>query len=193
MAYAREVLTGKNGAVKVANATGGGSYYDPTEGTYATIAEVRSWSVEHTMDTVEFTNMSSNGIRRYKPTFKTWTGTIELYIPYEETTVDNALVHTETLLEDYAADVADDPAATETDESVDYVERIVTGAELYFQLYVDGDNDASTSYDGYGIVTGVSRSVAFDGMAEMTITVQGNSDLTIGSDATGYVASVEPE
>lgn len=185
MAYAREVLTGKNGAVKVANATGGGSYYDPEEGTYATIAEVRSWSVEHTMDTVEFTNMSSNGIRRYKPTFKTWTGTIELYIPYEETTVDDELVHTETLLEDYAED-SETPA-------VDYVERIVTGSELYFQLYVDGDNDASTSYDGYGIVTGVSRSVAFDGMAEMTITVQGNSDLTLGTDATGYAATVEPE
>jgi hypothetical protein len=188
MAYAREVLTGKNGAVKVANATGGGSYYDPAEGTYATIAEVRSWSVEHTMDTVEFTNMSSNGIRRYKPTFKTWTGTIELYIPYEETTVDDVLVHTETLLEDHAADIAGDDQADPVVEAVDYVDRIVTGSELYFQLYVDGDNDASTSYDGYGIVTGVSRSVAFDGMAEMTITVQGNSDLTIGAGAAGYDA-----
>lgn len=190
MAYAREVLTGKNGAVKIANATGGGSYYDPTEGSYSTIAEVRSWSVEHTMDTVEFTNMSSNGIRRYKPTFKTWTGTIELYIPYEETTVSSALVHTEKLLEDHANNLGDDGHDSGgAGDDTDYVTQIVTGAELYFQLYVDGDNDASTSYDGYGIVTGVSRSVAFDGMAEMTITVQGNSDLTIGTDADGYDAT----
>ena len=184
MAYAREVLTGKNGAVKVANATGGGSYYDPAEGTYSTVAEMRSWSVEQTMDTVEFTNMSSNGIRRYKPTFKTWTGTLELYIPYEETTVTDALVHTETLLENDAANTGD-PAT-------DYVTQIVIGSELYFQFYVDGNNNASTSYDGYGIVTGVSRSVAFDGMAEMTITVQGNSDLTLGTDASGYEASEAP-
>lgn len=180
MAYKREVLTGKNGAVKIANATGGGSYYDPTEGTYKTIAEVRSWSVEHTMDTVEFTNMSSNGIRRYKPTFKTWTGTIELYIPFEENEADPN-VYTEKLLED------DSTQGTAPND--DLVLQITVGNEFYFQLYADDTSASSTSYDGYGIVTGVSRSVAFDGMAEMTITVQGNSDLTLGTDATGYNAT----
>jgi predicted secreted protein len=189
MAYAREVLTGKNGAVKIANATGGGSYYDPVEGTYSTIAEVRSWSVEHTMDTVEFTNMSSNGIRRYKPTFKTWTGTVELYIPHEE--ADG--VYTEKLLEDHANNNGVDgvPGGDPSDDT-DYVTQITVGNEFYFQLYVDDSQATTTSYDGYGIVTGVSRSVAFDGMAEMTITVQGNSDLTLGTDATGYAASIEP-
>jgi hypothetical protein len=193
MAYAREVLTGKNGAVKIANATGGGSYYDPVEGSYSTIAEVRSWSVEHTMDTVEFTNMSSNGIRRYKPTFKTWTGTVELYIPHAE--ADG--VYTETLLEDRAVNdpaVEADPNATppvEASDGTNDVTQITVGNEFYFQLYVDDSDATTTSYDGYGIVTGVSRSVAFDGMAEMTITVQGNSDLTIGTDGTGYVSTVE--
>ena len=188
MAYKREVLTGKNGAVKIANATGGGSYYDPVEGTYKTIAEVRSWSVEHTMDTVEFTNMSSNGIRRYKPTFKTWTGTIELYIPFEEDEATST--YTEKLLEDDANNLGvDGQAGGDPSDDTDYVTQITVGNEFYFQLYADDTSDSSTSYDGYGIVTGVSRSVAFDGMAEMTITVQGNSDLTIGADANGYSAT----
>lgn len=164
---ARQVRTGKSGAVKIATATNGGSYDDPTEGTYETVAEVRSWSVEHNMDTVEYTNMSSDGIRKYLPTFKTWTGTVELYIPFDDATQDN-----EILTEEATA-----------------VNAIVVGDQYFFQLYVDDSADANSSYDGYGYVTGVSRSVAFDGMAEMTITVQGNSDLTISNAATGYVTT----
>ena len=166
---ARQVRTGKSGAVKLATSTGGGSYDNPTEGVYETVAEVRSWSVEHTMDTVEYTNMSSDGIRKYLPTFKTWTGTVELYIPYDDTTQDN-----ETLTEENSA-----------------VTGIVAGDTYFFQLYVDDSAVANSSYDGYGIVTGVSRSVAFDGMAEMTISVQGNSDLTISNAATGFVSGNE--
>ena len=165
---ARQVRTGKSGAVKIATSTGGGSYDDPTEGTYETVAEVRSWSVEHNMDTVEYTNMSSDGIRKYLPTFKTWTGTVELYIPFDDATQDN-----EILVEDVANATG----------------AIVVGDQYFFQLYVDDSADANSSYDGYGYVTGVSRSVAFDGMAEMTITVQGNSDLTISNAATGFVTT----
>lgn len=165
---ARQVRTGKSGAVKIATSTGGGSYDDPTEGTYETVAEVRSWSVEHNMDTVEYTNMSSDGIRKYLPTFKTWTGTVELYIPFDDDTQDN-----EILVEDVANATG----------------AIVVGDQYFFQLYVDDSAEANSSYDGYGYVTGVSRSVAFDGMAEMTITVQGNSDLTISNAATGFVTT----
>ena len=165
---ARQVRTGKSGAVKIATSTGGGSYDDPTEGTYETVAEVRSWSVEHNMDTVEYTNMSSDGIRKYLPTFKTWTGTVELYIPFDDATQDN-----EILVEDVANATG----------------AIVVGDQYFFQLYVDDSAEANSSYDGYGYVTGVSRSVAFDGMAEMTITVQGNSDLTISNAATGFVTT----
>ena len=165
---ARQVRTGKSGAVKIATSTGGGSYDDPTENAYETIAEVRSWSVEHTMDTVEYTNMSSDGIRKYLPTFKTWTGTVEIYIPFDDATQDN-----EILVEEVANTTG----------------AIVVGDQYFFQLYVDDSAAANTSYDGYGYVTGVSRSVAFDGMAEMTITVQGNSDLTISNADTGFVTT----
>jgi hypothetical protein len=170
---ARQVRTGKSGAVKIANSTLGGSYEDPTEGAYETIAEVRSWSVEHTMDTVEYTNMSSDGIRKYLPTFKTWTGTVELYIPFD----DGGNKDNEILVEDANATVT----------------GITTGDQYFFQLYVDDSAETNTSYDGYGYVTGVSRSVAFDGMAEMTITVQGNSDLTISNAATGFGPIPDPE
>ena len=175
---ARQVRTGKSGAVKIATSTLGGSYDDPTEGTYETIAEVRSWSVEHTMDTVEYTNMSSDGIRKYLPTFKTWTGTVELYIPFDDAAQDNEILTEEN--------------ATSGDPAVPVVGTITTGDQYFFQLYVDDSDAANSSYDGYGYVTGVSRSVAFDGMAEMTITVQGNSDLTISNALTGFEPNPTP-
>jgi hypothetical protein len=180
---ARQVKTGKSGAVKIATSTGGGSYANPTEGDYETIAEVRSWSVEHTMDTVEYTNMSSDGIRKYLPTFKTWTGTVELYIPFDDDFDhdDDGAAETPT------AEVLKE-RLTETGTTVG---QIAVGDQYFFQLYVDDSDVANGSYDGYGYVTGVSRSVAFDGMAEMTITVQGNSDLTISYGNTGFVTGNE--
>ena len=149
---ARITKAGTGGAVRVAVAG---------ETTYETIAELRSWSVEESADTVEDTNMGSGSVRSYKTTHKTWSGTADVYIAYEDDGTTEIENFTETAL------------ATAT------VPQITIGTSYEFQFYADdSDTTNNEKYAGTGIVTGISRSVAHDGMAEMSVTIQGNSALT---------------
>lgn len=136
--------------------TGGAVHIDVAGGsTYETIAEIRSWSVEESADTVESTNMGSAGVRSYKLTHKTWSGTADLYIPID-----------------------DSDGSEQFTEQNSIVSTIVIGTTYEFKFYVDDSTASFESYAGTGIVTGISRSVAHDGMAEMSVTIQGNSALT---------------
>jgi len=136
--------------------TGGAVHIDVAGGsTYETIAEIRSWSVEESADTVESTNMGSAGVRSYKTTHKTWSGTADLYIPID-----------------------DSDGSEQFTEQNSIVSTIVIGTTYEFKFYVDDSTASFESYAGTGIVTGISRSVAHDGMAEMSVTIQGNSALT---------------
>ena len=136
--------------------TGGAVHIDVAGGsTYETIAEIRSWSVEESADTVESTNMGSAGVRSYKTTHKTWSGTADLYIPID-----------------------DSDGSEQFTEQNSIVSTIVIGTTYEFKFYVDDSTGSFESYNGTGIVTGISRSVAHDGMAEMSVTIQGNSALT---------------
>ena len=136
--------------------TGGAVHIDVAGGsTYETIAEIRSWSVEESADTVESTNMGSAGVRSYKLTHKTWSGTADLYIPID-----------------------DSDGSEQFTEENSALAGISIGATYEFKFYVDDSTASFESYAGTGIVTGISRSVAHDGMAEMSVTIQGNSALT---------------
>jgi hypothetical protein len=140
----------------------GGAVHISVDGAaaYETIAEIRSWSVDESADTTECTTMGSDGVRAYKTTHKTWTGTADLYIPY--TYVDAS---PDTLEEQF----------TEEDS---LVTGITVGTQYDFKFYADDTLATFESYNGKGIVTGISRSVSHDGMAEMSVTIQGNSLLT---------------
>jgi len=122
-----------------------------------TVAELRSWSVEESADTVEDTNMGSGGVRSYKTTHKTWTASADVYIAYDSAS-SNVENFTTTL-------VADTPT----------VATITVGTEYSWSFYAEVGGEA---YTGTGIVTGVSRSQSHDGMAEMSVSIQGNSALT---------------
>lgn len=126
---------------------------------YETVAELRSWSLDESSDVVESTNMSSNRTRSYIATHKTWTGTMDVYQTFDESTGNHQY----------------------TQEGGQAVSVIAVGETYKFKFYVDDSTATFAHYDGDGIVTGISRSVAHDGMAEMTITVQGNSALTEGA------------
>lgn len=143
---ARITKNGTGGAVHIT--TDGGS-------TFETIAEIRSWSVDESVDTVEDTNMGSSGVRSYKTTHKTWSGSADLYIPFDDTDTSEQLT-----------------------EENSVVATIAIGTTYDFKFYADDSTASFESYNGKGIVTGISRSVAHDGMAEMSITIQGNSALT---------------
>jgi predicted secreted protein len=146
--------TGTGGAVRIA--VGGTTDFE-------TVANLRSWSVDESVDTVEDTSMSSNGIRSYKTTHKTWSASADVYL-----TFDNATATAE--VENFG-----ETAVAASDGS----DAITIGTSYEWEFYADdGDTFGHESYKGTGIVTGVSRSLSHDGMAEMSVTIQGNSALT---------------
>lgn len=148
---ARITKAGTGGAVQISDDSGSN---------YETIAEMRSWSLEESADTTECTNMSSGGVRKYKTTHKTWSGSMDVYIAFDDT----------------ATGTTDAEQFTEVNTEVT---GITVGTEYMFKFYPDDSVSTDQSYTGTGIVTGISRSVAHDGMAEMSITVQGNSTITL--------------
>lgn len=121
-----------------------------------TVAELRSWSIEESADTVEDTNMGSGGIRSYKATHKTWSASADVYIAYDDASAG---------IENFTTELS--ASATVT--------SIVVGSTYSWTFFADSTGDG---YVGSGIVTGVSRSQTHDGMAEMSVTIQGNGGLT---------------
>ena len=121
--------TGSEGTVKVgANA----------------IAEIRSFSIEESADTLEDTTMGDTA-RTYKPSLTTYTGTIDVLWDETDTNGQNALT---------------------------------IGASVTLNLYPEGDASGDTYYTGAAIVTGRTINSSFDGLVEMSISVQGNGALT---------------
>jgi hypothetical protein len=55
------------------------------------------------------------------------------------------------------------------------------GSELTFTFLPEGDTAGDYSLSGSGIVTGISRSQAHDGLVEISFSVQGSGALTIGT------------
>ena len=145
--------TGTGGAVRIA--VGGTSSYE-------TVANLRSWSVDESIDTVEDTNMASNGSRTYKTTHKTWTATADVYLTF-----------------DAATSTAEVENFSETVVASSTIDAITIGTSYEWEFYADdSDSHGHESYNGTGIITGISRSLAHDGLAEMSVTIQGNSLLT---------------
>ena len=108
------------------------------------IAEIRSFSIEETADTLEDTSMGDSA-RTYKPSLTSFSGSVDVF--WDET------------------DSAGQGALT-------------IGAEVTLNLYPEGDTAGDTYLSGAAIVTGRSVSSSFDGLVEMSISVQGNGALT---------------
>jgi len=121
--------TGSEGTVKVgANA----------------IAEIRSFSIEETADTVEDTTMGDTA-RTYKPSLTSFTGSVDVFWDETDTTGQGALT---------------------------------IGALVTLNLYPEGDTSGDTYITGSAIVTGRSITSSFDGLVEMSISVQGTGALS---------------
>lgn len=108
------------------------------------IAEIRSYSIEESADTLEDTSMGDTA-RTYKPSLTNYTGSIDVL--WDET------------------DSAGQGALT-------------IGAEVTLNLYPEGDASGDVYYTGSAIVTGRTITGTYDGLVEMSITVQGNGALT---------------
>tara|TARA_R100000951_G_scaffold14884_2_gene11653 strand:- start:7349 stop:7738 length:390 start_codon:yes stop_codon:yes gene_type:complete len=55
---------------------------------------------------------------------------------------------------------------------------LTVGTEATINFYPEGDDAGDTYYTGTVIVTGVTKSAAFDGMVEGSISIQGDGALT---------------
>jgi len=108
------------------------------------IAEIRSFSIEETADTLEDTTMGDTA-RTYKSSLTSFSGSIDVLWDETDSSGQGALT---------------------------------IGAEVTLNLYPEGDAAADTYLTGSAIVTGRSISSSYDGLVEMSITVQGNGALT---------------
>ncbi len=108
------------------------------------IAEIRSFSIEETADTLEDTSMGDTA-RTYKSSLTNYTGSIDVLWDETDTTGQGGLT---------------------------------IGAEVELNLYPEGDTSGDTYYSGNAIVTGRTINSSYDGLVEMSISVQGNGALT---------------
>jgi predicted secreted protein len=108
------------------------------------IAEIRSFSIEESADTIEDTSMGDSA-RTYKPSLTNFSGSLDVFWDETDSSGQGALT---------------------------------IGAEVTLNLYPEGDASGDTYVTGSAIVTGRSVSSSFDGLVEMSISVQGNGALT---------------
>lgn len=121
---------------------------DDDTGTAQTVAEVRSYSIETTSDTIEQTVMG-DATRQYVKGLATFSGTADVYWdPAHFTTVD----------------------ANPTAGTVGATNKVVT-----LRIYPTG---SGTSWSGEVVVTGYTVNGTFDGMIEASITFQGTGSLS---------------
>lgn len=109
------------------------------------IAEIRSFSIEQSADTLEDTTMGDSA-RTYKPSLTTFTGSVDVLWDETDTTGQGALT---------------------------------IGAEVTLNLYPEGAVSGDTYLSGTAIVTGRTINSSYDGLVEMSISVQGSGALTI--------------
>ena len=136
------ILTGNNGVLKL-DATVGGSV--------ATIAAVRTFSVEMTSDTVETTTMGVD-VRTYLKGMSSWSGSADIYY---------------------------DPAASTGHLAVHTVLNPTSGtvgqSTLTFEGYLA---DTAGKFSGEVIITGFTVNSSMDGMVEASISFQGSGACT---------------
>jgi predicted secreted protein len=121
--------TGSEGTVKVGSSA---------------IAEIRSFSIEETADTLEDTTLGDTA-RTYKSSLTSFSGSVDVLWDETDSSGQGALT---------------------------------IGASVTLNLYPEGDAAGDTYLTGSAIVTGRSISSSYDGLVEMSITVQGNGALT---------------
>jgi hypothetical protein len=108
------------------------------------IAEIRSYSLEETADTLEDTSMG-DGARTYKPSLKTFTGTVDVFWDETDTTGQGALTNgAEITLAVY-------PEGDASGDTYYSGSAIVTGVSRTASF--DGMVEASISVQGTGDLT----------------------------------------
>lgn len=122
------------------------------------VASVRSFSIEETQETVDATVMNSGGVafRTNKPTFKAWSGTLDVYWTVDESVDINGNL----------------------DANVTEGNTLAPGStEVTIIFYPAGDSSYELGYEGNCLVTSRTISASVDGMIESSISVVGTTAL----------------
>jgi predicted secreted protein len=136
------ILTGNNGVLKL-DATVGGAV--------ATIAAVRTFSIELTRDTIETTTMGVD-VRTYLTGLSQWSGSADIYY---------------------------DPAASTGHLAVHTVLNPTSGTVGQSTLTFEGFlADTAGKFSGEVIITGFTVNSSMDGMVEASISFQGSGACT---------------
>jgi len=119
-------------------------------GTATIVGQVRSWSLEDAVETLDTTVMdgSASGFifRNNVPSFKTWTLTVDFI--YDRTD----------------ASTADD--------------QFKAGNNAVVAVYPEGNNTSNdVAISGTALITSLSRSASYDGLIECSVTFEGKSAL----------------
>lgn len=156
------VTAGRNGAIKIEFPSADLANPATTVTNIATLntamnaavvfGQVRSWSLEETVDTLDATVMSSSTgfiFRDVLPSFKSWTASV-----------------------DFIYDPADNGQGNV---------YLKAGNTVNLGVFPEGDNIGDDTWGGKAMITSISQSASFDGLVEATLTVEGRATLVRGA------------
>ena len=136
------ILTGNNGVVKLDASVGG---------SVAVIANVRTFSVELTRDTIETTTMGVD-VRTYLTGLSSWSGSADIYF---DPAASTGTVATHAVLNPTSGTVG----------------QTTLSVELFLA-------DTAGKFSGEVIITGFTVNSSMDGMVEASISFQGSGACT---------------
>tara|TARA_Y100000114_G_scaffold36078_1_gene31600 strand:+ start:1231 stop:1698 length:468 start_codon:yes stop_codon:yes gene_type:complete len=124
------------------------------------VASIRSFSLEETQEVIDATTMNTGGVafRTNKATFKSWSGSIDVFWTVNENSSANAD-------ESSGAGATGDADLTPGTSEVEIV------------FWPAGDSQYELGYRGKCLITSRSISSSVDGMVEATVSVTGTTAL----------------
>ena len=138
--------TGQTGVIKLDNAAG----------TATAIAEVTAFSIDHTVNTIEFTAMTDQ-YRQYRTGVNEWSGSADIYLDSGDISAFGTVL------------VGNDAGAG------------TAGATLSIEAFPGGETATFPKLSGEVVVTGFSVSSEMEGMVTATISFQGTGALILGT------------
>jgi hypothetical protein len=131
------------------------------------VASIRSFSLEETQETIDATTMNVSGVpfRTNKATFKSWSGTVDVFW-----TVDT------TQTEDVEQGAT--YSATEPNDAFGHLQPGATPVMIEFWPSGNTTGSGALGYKANAIVTSRTISSSVDGMVEATISVLGTEAIT---------------
>lgn len=171
---ANKIFSGSEGAVYVGSTA---------------VASIRSFSIEETQETIDATTMNTSGVafRTNKPTFKSWSGTVDVFWTIDDANSsdnfsgDPQLTH----IEQGGPTPGDAAGATGDENYFGILQPGSTEVELHF--WPSGDSTGELGYQGKCLITSRSISTSVDGMIEASVTVTGTAP--IRTETGGYTGA----